>query len=172
MQHAAQTGVDHIRQHDAQRERHHGKQVADGEVEVALRQMHAEQQDVAGLSVGEDLVATHVGVHVHEAAHQGEDDAELDGLGYLPCSLHYLRFLCDAARGAAVVASCGTAPPLLYRTILPHAHASKRGTRFVNVCSLKMAHMPGARPTHSQICPPATPTACPGPSFARAALAR
>ena len=54
--------------------------------------MHAaEQQDVAGLSVGEDLVATH-GEYTSTTAHQGEDDAKLDGLGYLPCSLHYLRF--------------------------------------------------------------------------------
>lgn len=89
MKHAAHASMDHVRQHDAQRERHHGKQIAYGQVEVALRKMHAEQQDVAGLRVGEHPVATHVGVHVHEAAHQGEDDAELYGLGYLPCSLHW-----------------------------------------------------------------------------------
>ena len=50
--------------------------------------MHAHEQDVARLRVGEHAIAPHVRVHIHETADQSQDDAELDGLGNLFRALH------------------------------------------------------------------------------------
>ena len=61
----------------------HGAEVVGDRVPIARGDVHAEQKEVAGLCVGKDPVAAQVGVGVHEAAGQGEDEGELQGFGCL-----------------------------------------------------------------------------------------
>ena len=71
-------------QGDARAEGQHGAAVLLDHAPVALGEVHAEEQDVARLGVGKDLAAEQVGVGVHEAPGEGQQQAQADGLGDLP----------------------------------------------------------------------------------------
>ena len=61
---------------------------------LALRQVYAHQQDVAGLGVGEHMAAAHIGIGVHKAPRQRQHGAQLKGFGHLSlASFHLYRLL-------------------------------------------------------------------------------
>jgi hypothetical protein len=69
-----------VRDGAACREAEDGAEVVRHVLPRAGRDVHAQEQEVSGLRVGEDLVAPQKGVRVHEAAGAGEDHCEPDGL--------------------------------------------------------------------------------------------
>lgn len=60
-----------------------GAEIVQRGAPVALGQVDAEEQNVAGLGVGKDMVAAHIGVGVHKAAAERQHDAQLDGFAHL-----------------------------------------------------------------------------------------
>ena len=60
-----------------------GAEIVQRGAPVALGQVDAEEQNVAGLGVGKDMVAAHIGVGVHKAAAERQHDAQLNGFAHL-----------------------------------------------------------------------------------------
>lgn len=83
MQGAGKTLVHQIAHHDAGGEAQDRQKEVHGEGDVPLGDVHAHEQDVARLGIGEHAAAADIGINVHEAADQRQYDAELDRLGHL-----------------------------------------------------------------------------------------
>ena len=88
-------------------------------LDVYKRQVHAHEQDIARLRVGEHAAATDVGIHVHEATDQRQDDAELDRLGYLLRALHAPFPLTSAQRRSCTAYAM---PNLNFETVSPDVY--------------------------------------------------
>ena len=86
--HAAKTLVYQVGKHNAHSKRNHREEVTPRKCPIALRDTHAHQQDVARLSVGENMVAPNVRIHIHKATGERQDDAQLNRLRYLFGTLH------------------------------------------------------------------------------------
>ena len=55
-----------------------------GAPEIPLEEADAEEDDVAGLGVGEDPAPEEVGIGVLQAAGEGEEDHGIERFGHLP----------------------------------------------------------------------------------------
>lgn len=75
----------------AQRKREEREQIVQSRYPIALHQMLAHQNDVAGLGIGEHFVAHIVGIGVLKTAGQREDCAEQKGLRGLKMRLRMMH---------------------------------------------------------------------------------
>ena len=86
--HTAKPLVNQVGKHNAHGKRHHGEEIASRQRPVALRDAYTHEQDVARLSVCENMVAPNVRINVHKATGERQDDAQLNRLRYLFGTLH------------------------------------------------------------------------------------
>lgn len=117
MQDADKPFMHQVAHHDADGKAQDRQEEMHGEGDVALGDVHAREQDVARLRVGEHAAATDVGIHVHKATDQRQDDAELDRLGYLLRALHAPFPLTSAQRRSCTAYAM---PNLNLETVSPN----------------------------------------------------
>ena len=76
--------VDAFRRENAQQERQHRDEIPGAVAPLAVKEVRAEQHDVARLGVGEHLAPAEVGIGILQAAGENDERGGQQGFRHLP----------------------------------------------------------------------------------------